>query len=398
MKVIFIGGVYPPEEENAIRANSKFGLDNASNNLQWALIEGLDCFYANLTVVSMTPVRTFPRGYKKAFIQNSMFQRKPGSIAYSIGFVNIPIVKHLSIYINLKRVLKKLIDKNEDTMIINYGIHSPKLKAIYDLKKKNKRIKTCLIVPDLPQYMSESKNKAYLFLKKIDCQLINTYIKHIDSFVLLSRHMAERLACRNKPWIVVEGIYNIPSNETNADKQEEKIVLYTGNLGERTGVKSLLNAFRLINKSNYYLWIRGNGVLKKEVLEASKTDRRIKYFEEMSLKDLSHLMQQATVLVNPVSPQEEFSKYFFPSKIMNYMASGTPTITHRLHCIPEEYFDYCFVPDKEGEEGLRECIISVCEKPREELDAFGVIAKNFILNNKNPKAQTQKIFDLINSL
>ena len=36
------------------------------------------------------------------------------------------------------------------------------------------------------------------------------------------------------------------------------------------------------------------------------------------------------------------SKYFFPSKMMDYLASGTPTISTKLKGIPEEYFNYCF--------------------------------------------------------
>ena len=42
MNIVFIGSVYPLDRENEIRQNSKCGLDNASNNFQWALLAGLD--------------------------------------------------------------------------------------------------------------------------------------------------------------------------------------------------------------------------------------------------------------------------------------------------------------------------------------------------------------------
>ncbi len=100
---------------------------------------------------------------------------------------------------NLYSKLKEITNNDDEITIFIYGIHSPFLKAIYELKKIRNRLKTCLIVPDLPQFMSENKNPIYLILKKVDKLLINNYMKHIDSFVLLNDNMHEYLEIGNKP-------------------------------------------------------------------------------------------------------------------------------------------------------------------------------------------------------
>jgi glycosyltransferase involved in cell wall biosynthesis len=397
MKVLFIGGIYPPHEESKIRANSKVGLDNASNNLQFAIIEGLQQFYTDLTVVSMTPVMTFPRGYKKLFLRDSKFKDDNETHFYCIGFLNIFLLKHLSIYFNLKKKLKELTASNEEIIIINYGLDSPKLKVVSDLRRKNSRIKCCLIVPDLPQYMSERGNLIFNTLKSIDSSIINYYFKNFGFFVLLSKYMYSKLPIFEKPWVVVEGIYNLPILDINIEKDKEKVILYTGNLGERSGVRDLIQAFQSIKNKNYWLWIRGDGPLKKYVLDLIKSGSRIKYFDEMSLLDLHRLLNQATVLINPVSPNSEFSKFFFPSKLMNYLASGTPTITFKLECIPDEYYKYCFVPISQDELGLRQTMLDVLEMSNVELESFGKRAMDFIEKNKGSKMQVQKIINLISS-
>lgn len=62
------------------------------------------------------------------------------------------------------------------------------------------------------------------------------------------------------------------------------------------------------------------------------------------------MQQQATLLVNPRKGHEEYTKYSFPSKTMEYMASGTPTIMYKLPGLPIEYEEYLvLLPDNSQE-------------------------------------------------
>jgi len=397
-KIIFIGSLYPKERFKEIVKHSKKIVDNASNTFQWALIEGFTQQLPNINIISLPAIHTFPL-YKKGYFKHSTFSHSKNLANDNcLGFSNIFLIKHFSKCWNLYLCLKKMLKKNDDAFIIIYSIHSPLLIAVEMLRKTYKKIKVCLIVPDLPEYMSESRNVIYLLLKKIDRRIILKSLKHIDCFVLLSPYMREKLPIVNKPWIQIEGIYNSNKSIENVPKEELKTILYTGNLGKRYGILDLLNVFSGIEDPNYRLWIRGNGKCLSEIKNRILKDRRIIYYEQMSRQNLIILQKKATLLINPVHSFETFTKYFFPSKTMEYLASGTPTLMCRLACLPKEYEPFIYFFDEESIEGMRNKIIKVCSKKPEELERFGKKASNFILKEKNAIVQTKKIIKMLNSL
>lgn len=398
MDIIFISSIYPPDREEEIRQNSKFGIDNASNNLQWAILTGLDFFYPSLRVISQPGIGTYPLKYKKLFLKKSIFAHKKGAVDYCLGFINVPLIKHVIKTIDLYKTLKKNINPNIETTIVIYAVHSPYLKAAIEAKRNNDKIKICQIVPDLPQYMSESRNPIYRFLKSIDAIVINKYIKKVDSFVLLSEYMTSALKVGKRPWTRVEGIFQQSDNIEYELKEEYKTILYTGTLARRYGIINLLDAFDAIKDSNYRLWICGEGDSRNEIEKRKKSDARIKYFGQLRYNQILTLQKKATVLVNPRTSEGDFTKYSFPSKTMEYLASGTPCITYRLQGIPEEYFQYCFIVKNENIEGLKEMIIDVCEKDQLELNEIGRKASLFIQKNKNPIAQVKRISEMINKI
>jgi len=397
METIFIGGLYPNEILDEIEENTKH-LDFAANALQWALLYGFEANSYPVKVITLPALRDFPQYYKKTYFKSSSFSHTKGNEDLCLGFVTIPVIKHVSKYLNLYKSLNNLLKDKDNVHLIIYGIHSPYLKAVKKIKQRNDKIKTCLIVPDLPEYMSDSKNIIYRLLKSIDKKIILKSFQYIDSFVLLSQYMAERLPIGDKPWMVMEGIYNTNDNITNVPKEPYKTILYTGNLGKRYGILDLLDAFTKIEKQNYRLWIRGNGECLKEIKETANKDKRILYFDQLSRTELIKLQKKATVLINPVHSHEEFTKFFFPSKTMEYMASGTPTLMSKLPCLPKEYEPYIYFFDDESVEGMKNKIIEICEKSQEELNEFGEKAAEFIHTQKNPFQQCIKIADFINSV
>ena len=50
--------------------------------------------------------------------------------------------------------------------------------------------------------------------------------------------------------------------------------------------------------------------------------------------------KKAKLLVNLRDPSVELTKYAFPSKILEYMSSGSAVLTTKLEGIPNEYFSF----------------------------------------------------------
>lgn len=396
MSIIYIGSIYIPGQIDELKSLGS-SVDFAAETFQSSLLEGLHNYYPNIKIITAPNISNYPRINKK------IFKRKEFNLSFNdtkhifTGFVNIPIIKHISKIIRVRHAIKSSLDSNSNNKILIYGVHSPFLLALCGINKK--KYKSCLIVPDLPEFMSEKKNLAYIIGKKIDRFFINIGLKRIDSYVLFSPHMQEYLPIKNKPWINVEGIFNVENMlKDNVDKEDKHTILYTGNISKRMGIPELLEAFSLIESNNYRLWIRGNGECKSMIMDAIKKDNRIEYFEPMSKEDLLKLQKRATVLINPVSSSQKFTRYFFPSKTMEYLASGTPTIMSKLDCLPEEYNNHIYFFEDENIDGIKNKIIEICKKPQTELDSFGKAASDFIISEKNEKKQAKKIVDLINNL
>ena len=161
---------------------------------------------------------------------------------------------------------------------------------------------------------------------------------------------------------------------------------------------NLVDAFTNLKNKNYRLVICGDGDSKNELIAKMKEDNRIQYLGNLSRNEVLKLQRNSDLLVNPRSSEGIFTKYSFPSKTMEYLASATPTLIYRLPGIPNDYYDYCFTIDNLGHNGLEEALIEVLTLSTEELEKVGVRAREFILKNKNPTVQCNKIISMLNAL
>ena len=92
---------------------------------------------------------------------------------------------------------------------------------------------------------------------------------------------------------------------------------------------------------------------------------------------------------------EEFTKYSFPSKNMEYMASGTPLLTTKLPGMPKEYHHYVFLFKEETIDGYATAIREALSLSDEDLRSLGQKASQFVLLNKNNVQQGKRLLDFI---
>ena len=391
MNFIYLGSSCPESVEQELM---KLGarMDFAGHTLQNALLDGFSHIVPKLNIITSWGITNFPKVKKICFGRRVMSYGKEKNNYIYVGAFNLPLLDKLYRYFKVKRELKRMLKKDEDNVLVIYGVQSPFLLAATALRKKFKHIN--VIVPDLPEFMSGNKRKLHLLLKSIDYKIITHCLKKIDSYSLLSEPMRERLPMEGKKWCLMEGIYQPTEDPILAEKDANKVVMYTGGIYHRRGTDLLLDAFKLIDNPDYRLWIRGNGDMKDEILEMAKKDSRIVYFEPVPRLELLKMERQATCMINPTMPSLDFTRYFFPSKTMEYLASGTPTIMFHLGCMPKEYDEHLFYIEDETPESMRDKIVEVCEMNKEDLAEFGRKAREFVLFDKTPQKQCQKIFEL----
>ncbi len=410
MKIALLFGIFPKANLPDILSDSRGVVQQAADTLQKSIIDGLGSLNADAEIINLPFLGSYPKRYKRMFSPSNAFKittdnGKGREISgQNISYCNITLFKYFFIRNAAQKALSAWAQKNrnEKKIVIVYSIFIPFLTAAFDVRRKYENVKVLCIAPDLPQYMSAGGNSILRqYLKKRSTATLDKMYDAIDGFVILSKYMAKPLRIGNKPSTVIEGIYN-PNcesvNEDDLDIDSPKIVFYAGTLAKRYGIMRLVRAFHSLSRSDAKLVICGNGDAMDEIKSIASMDNRIEIKGNVPHNKVIRLIHKASVLVNPRIFEGEFTKYSFPSKTMEYLASGTPTILYRLQGIPDEYYDYCITLENLSIDSLAQAIDDVLSMSKAQRDKIGAEARTFILSKKNPKAQVSKIISVIEQL
>ena len=133
----------------------------------------------------------------------------------------------------------------------------------------------------------------------------------------------------------------------------------------------------------------------QELVQLAQEDSRIFYGGLLLNSEIVEREQAATLLINPRPTTEEFVKYSFPSKNMEYMVSGTPVMTTVLPGMPKEYYPHVYLLEDESAAGIAACLKQVLAHTDEELFRKGLDARRFVLETRNNVVQAKKILDML---
>jgi glycosyltransferase involved in cell wall biosynthesis len=395
MNLIFLCGLFPKDREREIINESMGIIHSGPNKLQWGFVNGLKENFKSFTIITTPLLTNYPKNYKKFFFFGSLFKVDNNISGHCLGSIRLPIIGLISKFINISFFLFKRYAFEKNTHILVYSVHMPYLFSAVLFKIFNRHTKICLFVNDLPQFMSNNKNILYLFLKRIELFIFNILQNNVDSYIFVTDQTNDLINKCGKPWVLIEGVYDINESMESKIISNKKVILYSGTLDSRYGLNQLLDAFCQIELSNYELWICGEGDLKKTILELTSININIKYFGQLTHSQVIQLQREATVLVNPRKPFGDYTKYSFPIKTLEYLASGKPCIMYDLPGMPREYLDFILIPKNESIEALKELIIEVCEWEIENKKQFSNKAFDFILSRKSSKVQFEKFYRML---
>lgn len=404
MSITFLSELIPPNIKEEVRKNSVNYMMDAGNSLQWNIHQGLENNTgAEIHIINLLPIGSYPQYYKKAFIQRRTFATTSSRDHINVGFCNIKLLRKLTMHFFVYKELLKYY-KGEETpkVLIVYSAEAALLRAVSMLKKKYPSLIVCDIIADLPDMSSLTSEKSFA-QKKFERYLAKkSYysMEAVDCFVLLTSAMAEYMHIQ-KPYIVMEGIAPERAEDAEADCSKsgnEIIIAYTGTLHRRFGVLHLLKAFMLTKNENFRLVICGVGDSEQEIIAAAQQDKRIVFRGQMVREEVLRLQAEAAVLVNPRQNHEEFTKYSFPSKNLEYLSAGKPVIAYKLDGIPDEYDEYLQYPEDDSPEALCRKITQIGEMDVKSRIILGNKAVRFVRSKKNAWVQTKKILSVINDV
>jgi len=193
---------------------------------------------------------------------------------------------------------------------------------------RRKKKKSIAIIADYSEAISYKNlaGKMYAFLQGM-C------MRHFDTVVGLSSNIEKKLSKKQR-FVLMEGgidrkLYDGFCYKDTANI-ETKVFLYSGLLSTVTGVDKLLEMMGKIKNPNVNLWISGKGDLETEVMAAAKADSRIKNLGHLPYEDYVKTLGEADALLNPRNMELPENQNNFPSKIMDYLASGKTIISTKF--------------------------------------------------------------------
>ncbi len=348
-------------------------------------------FYA----VSFPPISTFPSG-KCIYFGCKQVADESGLTIDFPSTLNLPLIKQ---WWQMRAIKKKLArfcreNKGEDIAIITHCIYLQSAKPAFKIRKKY-GAKVYTIVPDLPDHATSVAFNDYGFLKKI----YSTYAsmskklnKEFDGYICFAEPQMEYLN-KEKPHIVMEGFVDTSViDAVTASESHPNRIIYAGGLMYRYGIRELVDGFVLANIPGSELYVYGKGEAEEYI--KGKEDKGVYYGGCLSREEVIVKEKEAFILVNPRPTKDAYSRCSFPSKLMEYMASGTPVLTSRLGCIGEEYFDKLnFIDDVTPEEIAK--ALKLCFENRQEIIERAKLAANYIKEYKNADYQAGVVADFI---
>ena len=404
MDVIWIG-TYANEEYLRDLMQDRAYAQLAANRVQSYYLNELKKYVKSLDILSSLVTIPFPRA-KKLTIKERIDIFENHSKIYNAGFINITYVSNAVQEITLLNLCKRVICQKSynDLLIVVYAMRIPYLKVARYLKSKYKNAVIILIVPDLPQYMVLNKSFIRKMLTKMNISRLRKAIVCVDGFVLYTKSMADALDISRKPHIVIEGLCN--PNDYKSDNQtlkkkgdQEKIIcLYAGGLEPEYGVDILVQGFIMAGLKDTELHLYGSGSYVEQLLHMSNKIDSVKYLGLLTPDQVHTKMREADLLINPRPSNEEFTKYSCPSKIFEYLSSGTPVLMTKLKGVPEEYYDYVYTITDETGDGIADKLKEIFNIPCEQRRQLAVRAREFILQNKSTVNQVKRFYEFSKSV
>lgn len=335
-----------------------------------------------------------PNIYENKGYVHSSVEVEDGIEYKYIAYYNIPFIKHIFLFLySLFYVLFwGLRNKREKAVICDVLAVSICFGAL--LATKINRLTSVAIVTDIYNLMI---NGQKTFISRLGSKINATYVNKFDKYILLTEQMNEYVNKHSRPYIIMEALCDSSniSDGIIVDKSYPRTIIYAGGIHEKYGLKMLAEGFLKANLENAKLVYFGDGPYVEEFKSLCKSHPTLEYRGIVPNNVVVTEELKATLLVNPRLTTEELTKFSFPSKNMEYMASGTPLLTTKLPGMPQEYYSYVYLFKEETIDGYAEAIRDALSHSETELRLFGNKASQFVFLNKNNIHQGNRVVSFV---
>lgn len=382
--MLYVSMLMQPGTYRRVFSGASFPPSQAAQAFHGMLTDGFAACGAEVVCLTAPPVS---RATAKKRVLRLPDEQDAGKRFHYLPIVDLPGIKYAVIW--LTAFVYTLLHADARTYVLCDGLNVV-ISAAARAAARLRRRPAAAIATDLPALLGGRMAKP-----------ATRSLAKFNGYVFLTDAMSARLNPHGRPVLVMEGMvdegmrarHNIP-----AQKHADKVVLYAGMLHAIYGVTTLVDAFTRVADPDARLVLYGAGDAVGDVQAAAARDPRIEYRGVATRETVVAEEIRATLLVNPRPSDAEYTKYSFPSKNLEYMASGTPLLTTRLPGMPAEHLPHVYLFSAETAEAMAETLAALLSLPRETLHEKGLLAKTFVLANKNDRMQAGRVLAFLKEL
>lgn len=398
MELFYFGSVCSNEVFNRTVAESRVKPSASAQNFEYALMKGFSADpTVQVTAVSAESIAAFPGG-NRLFLCGRQDELTPQITTRILSAVNLPGIKNICHARGAVAQFKKWWRAHKDDAdkaVLLYGLYPAVAAALLKVCRRC-GCPIYIVITDVPSTMftyTKSKNLLKRLFSGSYRQKAVELQGQFDGYVYLTEAMAEEVA-PGKPYTVVETIADTTVFDGVGDlpKADPPALMYAGALYQKYGVDRIVDAFEQM-QTDCELWLCGSGDYEEEIRRRAEINPRIRFLGRISREEVLRKEREATLLLNIRDAQDVYTRYSFPSKMIEYMLSGTPLFTSKLPGIPSEYEAYCFTTTDTNPSVLAVQIDAVLADG--DLPARGERAQAFVLEHKNAQVQAKKIIDFL---
>lgn len=386
-RVLYASSLVSAETYSALFSRSRVKPSLAAQKYHALMTKGFSQNGISVTVLSAPPVSRRTSGRLLVCLPR---ERKEGVLFFYLPVLSLPGLKHLIVLLGSFFAALGFLRRGDYVVCDGLNIA---LSAGVRAAARLKRRPCAAIVTDVPELLAGRMTRT--------AALNTREMAKFDGYILLTEAMNARVNPGGKPFLVAEGQADAgmaARENLLAEKHPEKVCLYAGMLHEEYGVVTLAKAFRLVPDQEARLVFYGQGNAAEALRALQREDGRIELRGVAENEAVVREELKATLLINPRPTTEAFTAYSFPSKNLEYMASGTPVLTTRLSGMPREYDAYAYLLTDESVEGMANELTELLAQPRETLHVRGLAAKAFVLEHKSNTAQAKRVFAFLQAL
>lgn len=229
----------------------------------------------------------------------------------------------------IKRDIKEMSRDFLHNSLILVDTLNPKLLYFASSLSKKYHIPVLGICTDSPSNISKT-SRSY-------AMLVLSMAKSLDGYITLTPGLNELYNEQHKPSIILEGL--VENEKVPATKNVYgKYIFFAGALDEKYGIYNIISFFKKYVKGTFKLVICGHSGDENRLIQEINDDIRIIYLGRVSNEEILKLESNAFVNINPRPYNEDLDRFSIPSKVLEYLNSGVPTISVR-HTKLQKSFD-----------------------------------------------------------